>query len=253
MTSAIFPDLKGLCVFLTGGASGIGAALTEGFVAQGARLTVIDLLDGTALADRLEAAHGNRPLFIQGDITDTAVLTAAMDRAVAEHGPLRVLVNDAANDQRFAVGSVTEADWDAMQAINLKAYFFACQKAAALMDKGGVIVNFSSTSYLIGSEHLSPYVAANAGIMGLTRSLARELGPRGIRVNALAPGWVMTDKQKRLWVTDEAVAAFMERQCLKELMQPEDLVGGVLFLASDASRMMTGQTLAIDAGVVVTG
>ncbi|MBI1417539.1 MAG: SDR family oxidoreductase [Limimaricola sp.] len=253
MTSAIFPDLNGACVFLTGGASGIGAALTEGFVRQGARLTVIDLLDGTALADRLEAAHGNRPLFIRGDITDTAVLTAAMDRAVAEHGPLKVLVNDAANDQRFPVAEVTEADWDAMQAINLKSYFFACQKAAALMETGGVIVNFSSTSYMIGSELLSPYVAANAGIMGLTRSLARELGPRGIRVNALAPGWVMTEKQKRLWVTEEGVRAFMERQCLKEMMQPEDVVGGALFLASDASRMITGQTLVIDAGVVVTG
>jgi galactose dehydrogenase len=164
-------------------------------------------------------------------------------------------VNNAANDMRYRAEEVTEAIWDDMQAVNLRAYFFACQKAAAMMRAagGGSIINFSSTSYMMGIAEMSAYIAANAGITGMTRSLAREWGPHGIRVNALAPGWVLTDKQLEKWVTPEGLQAHLDRQCLKTPMQPEDVLGGALFLASDISRMMTGQTLVIDAGVVVTG
>jgi NAD(P)-dependent dehydrogenase (short-subunit alcohol dehydrogenase family) len=142
-----------------------------------------------------------------------------------------------------------------MQAINLKAYFFACQAVIAGMREagGGSIINFSSISYMMGNAGYPAYTAANSGINGLTRSLAREFGPDRIRVNALAPGWVLTDKQKEMWVTPEGLAAHMERQCLKDTLDPQDIVDGVLFLASKTSKMMTGQAMVIDGGVAVTG
>lgn len=248
MSGIGFDDLRGASVFVTGGGSGIGAALVRGLADQGARVAFADLARSDPRLDRCDA------LFLPCDVTDIAALHAAMDTAVATHGPLKVLVNNAANDMRFASADVTEADWDAMQDVNLKHYFFACQKAHALMaGAGGSIINFSSTSYMIGSVGLAPYTAANAGIVGMSRSLAREWGPQRIRVNAIAPGWVMTDKQKARWVTPEALAAHLDRQCLKETMQPEDLLGAVLFLACDLSRMVTGQCLVVDGGLVVTG
>ncbi len=250
---ATFHDLTNASVFITGGGIGIGAALTEGFLEQGARVAFVGRSDATGFVDEMATKHGNRPLFIPCDITDIPALHAAMDRAAAAHGPITVLVNNAANDTRFKADDVTEAIWDESQAVNLKAYFFACQKAAGMMKPtGGSIINFSSISYMIGVPELSTYISANAGIMGLTHSLAREWGPHKIRVNAVAPGWVMTDRQRRLWATPEAVADFLTRQCLKEEMQPQDIVGGVLFLASGLSRMMTAQTVVIDAGVVST-
>ncbi len=250
---ATFHDLTNASVFITGGGNGIGAALTEGFLEQGARVAFVGRSDATGFVDEMATKHGNRPLFMPCDITDIPALHAAMDRAAAAHGPITVLVNNAANDTRFKADDVTEAIWDESQAVNLKAYFFACQKAAGMMKPtGGSIINFSSISYMIGVPELSTYISANAGIMGLTHSLAREWGPHKIRVNAVAPGWVMTDRQRRLWATPEAVADFLTRQCLKEEMQPQDIVGGVLFLASGLSRMMTAQTIVIDAGVVST-
>lgn len=255
MNIATFHDLSGSSVLITGGGSGIGAALTDGFLAQGAKVAFIDRIDATGFAEAMAAKHGTKPLFLRCDITDTVALHGAMDAAAAAHGPLRVLVNNAANDTRYKAEDVTEAIWDDMQAVNLRAYFFACQKAAAMMRAAGrgTIINFSSTSYMMGIAEMSAYIAANAGIMGLTRSLAREWGPDGIRVNALAPGWVLTERQLEKWVTPEGLQAHLDRQCLKTPMQPEDVLGGALFLASDISRMMTGQTLVIDAGVVVTG
>lgn len=251
--NATFHDLKGASVFITGGGNGIGAALTEGFLAQGARVAFVGRSDASPFVAAMEAAHGNRPLFIQCDITDTDALQAAMDHAVAAHGPLNVLVNNAANDMRFDAMNVTPADWDNSQAVNFKAYFFACQKAADLMADKGSIVNFSSITYMMGAAGMVPYVSANAGITGMTRALAREWGPKGIRVNAIAPGWVFTEKQETMWATPEAKAAFLEKQCLKTFMQPADMVGGTLFLASSASAMMTGQVMVIDAGVVHAG
>lgn len=251
--SAIYPDLENASVFVTGGGSGIGAALTAGFAAQGARVAFVDLIDGTELAETLEATCIHKPLALQCDITDTNALHAAMDQACDAHGPFKTVVNNAANDQRYALDDITPEIWDKMQAVNLKSYFFTCQKAAARMGPKGTIVNYTSTSYMIGTAALLPYATANAGISGLTRSLARELGPRGLRVNAIAPGWVMTEKQERLWATPEAKAAFLTTQCLPEHMVPQDLVGPTLFLASDASTMMTGQTMVVDAGVVTTG
>lgn len=251
----IFPDLNGVSVFVTGGGSGIGAALTEGFLRQGARVAFVQRSDATLFCDEMAAITGNRPLFINCDITDIAALQAAIAEASARHGDVTVLVNNAANDQRHLTAEVTEDFWDRSMAINLKAYFFAAQAVIAGMKAagGGSIINFSSISYMMGNAGYPVYTTANSGINGMTRSLARELGPDRIRVNALAPGWVMTQKQKDLWVTPEALQAHLERQCLKDTLAPEDIVGGALFLASRTSKMMTGQALVIDGGVVVTG
>lgn len=253
--TATFRDLKGASVFITGGGSGIGAALTEGFLRQGARVAFVGRSDATAFCARMTAETANAPLFIPCDITDTATLRAALATAAAAHGPVGVLVNNAACDQRHATEAVDDAYWDQAMAINLKAYFFACQAVIPGMRAagGGSIINFSSISYMMGNAGYPVYTAANAAITGMTRSLAREFGPDRIRVNALAPGWVLTDRQKALWVTPEGLAAHLDRQCLKDTLEPADIVGGALFLASSVSRMMTGQVLVIDGGVVVTG
>jgi NAD(P)-dependent dehydrogenase (short-subunit alcohol dehydrogenase family) len=255
MPDIIFRDLLGTSVFITGGGAGIGAALTEGFLAQGARVAFVQRSDAAAFCDRLEAQYGRRPLFLACDISDADALRAAIDRAVEQHGVVRVLVNNAANDERHRAKDVTEVYWSRNLAINLSAYFFAAQAVAPGMktEGGGSIVNFSSISYMMGNAGYPAYATANAGITGMTRALAREFGPDGIRVNALAPGWVMTERQRRLWAAPDDVSAHVERQCLKRTLDPGDIVPGALFLASDASRMMTGQTIVIDGGVVFTG
>lgn len=252
---ATFHDLKDVSVFVTGGGSGIGAALTDGFLAQGANVAFIGRSDASEFVSDMQAKHGRAPLFLQGDITDTAQLQQAIKTAATKHGPVTVLVNNAANDQRHTLAEVTPEFWDQMQAVNLKAYFFACQAVAEGMKHAqtGSIINFSSISYMMGNAGYPAYTAANAAITGLSRSLARELGPDNIRVNAIAPGWVLTQKQLDMWATPEDLAAHLDRQCLKQHLQPADIVGAVLFLASDTSHMMTGQCMAVDGGVVVTG
>lgn len=254
-TSALFPDLADASVFITGGGSGIGAALVEGFVAQGARVAFADIRDSRGFAGALGERYPNAPLFLECDITDTGALRRTIHAAAEAHGAITVLVNNAANDDRHALEAVTPDYWDAMMAVNLKAYFFACQAVAPGMTAAGrgAIVNFSSISYIMGNAGYPVYTAANAAITGMTRSLARELGRSGVRVNAVAPGWVLTEKQKALWATPEGLAGHLARQCLSEHLLPEDIVQPVLFLASDASRMITGQCIAVDGGVVVSG
>ncbi len=250
-----FPDLSGASVFITGGGSGIGAALTEGFLRQGARVAFVQRSDASDFVAEVEQATGIAPLFIPCDLTDIAALRAAVERAAEAHGAITRLVNNAANDQRHATLDVTEDFWDRSLAINLKQHFFACQAVIPMMRSagGGAIVNFSSISYMMGNAGYPAYTAANSGINGLTRSLAREFGADRIRVNALAPGWVMTERQKEKWVTKEALDAHLARQCLPEPLVPGDIVAPCLFLASDASHAMTGQALVVDGGVVVTG
>ncbi|MEL6597459.1 MAG: SDR family oxidoreductase [Pseudomonadota bacterium] len=252
---AVFPDLKGASVFITGGGSGIGASITDGFLQQGARVAFVQRSDASAFCDEMEDKHGVRPLFLPCDITDMAALKLAIARAAEEHGAISVLVNNAANDKRHDTLSVDEAFWNWSQAINLKAYFFACQAVLPGMQaaKSGAIINFSSVSYMMGNSGYPSYTTANAGITGMTRSLAREFGPDGIRVNALAPGWVLTQKQLDMWADPKSLADHLEKQCLKEHLAPDDVVGGVLYLASNISRMMTGQVMVIDGGVVTTG
>ena len=253
--TATYQDLTGKSVFITGGGSGIGAFLTEGFLAQGAQVAFVQRSDSSAFCDEMEAKHGIRPLFIQCDITDIEALKAAIVQSGEAHGDIDVLVNNAANDKRHEAGDVDEEFYDWMMAINLKAYFFACQAVAEGMKAkgGGSIINFSSISYMMGNAGYPLYTTANSGINGMTRSLALEFGPDKIRVNAIAPGWVLTDKQKEMWVTPEALEAHLARQCLKDTLAPEDIVGATLFLASESSKMMTGQAMVVDGGVVVTG
>ena len=250
-----YPDLRGASVFITGGGSGIGATLTEGFLRQGAKVAFCQRSDATAFCDEMQAATGNRPLFLPCDITDVGALQATIAQAAERNGPITVLVNNAANDQRHETLKTDEAFWDWSIAINLKAYFFAAQAVIPGMQAagGGSIINFTSISYMFGAAGYPVYTTANSGINGMTRTLAREFGPDRIRVNALAPGWVLTQKQKDLWVTPEGLAAHLDRQCLKDTLEPLDVLGGVLFLASNTSKMMTGQAMVIDGGVVVTG
>lgn len=253
--SAIYPDLATASVLITGGGSGIGAALTEGFLRQGARVAFVGRSDATSAVDEMERRTGNRPLFIRCDITDTAALGRAVEEASAAHGPVRILVNNAANDERHSTLSTDEAFWDWSQSINLKAYFFAAKAVIPGMQAagGGAIVNFSSVSYMMGQGDYPSYVTANAGITGMTRALAREFGGDNIRVNAIAPGWVLTERQRERWATPEGLEAHLAKQCLKEHLAPDDIVGPVLFLASGTSRMMTGQAVVVDGGVAVTG
>ncbi len=253
--TATFHDLAGQSVFVTGGGSGIGAFLTDGLMGQGAKVAFVQRSDATGFVDEMEEKHGVRPLFLQCDITDITMLKSCIAQAGEAHGPVTVLVNNAANDKRHATKDVDEAFWDWSQAINLKAYFFACQAVIDGMRAagGGSIINFTSISYMMGNTGYPSYTTANSGINGMTRSLAREFGPDKIRVNALAPGWVLTDKQKEMWVTPEALDAHLDRQCLKDTLGPQDMVDAVLFLASNTSRMMTGQAMVVDGGVVTTG
>ena len=252
MPSARFPDLDGASVLITGGGSGIGAALTEGFALQGCKVAFIDIAEAPSLAlcDRVEKAAGKRPLYLNADLRDVQALRAAAAKAAGAHGPVTVLVNNAALDTRHAAEEVTVEFWDDNQSINLRPHFFTAQAVAAGMKDagGGSIINFTSTSFLINHPDMPSYTAAKAGIIGLTKGLAGRLGKDGIRVNAVAPGWVITERQRELWVTDEALAAHVAKQCIKEVMQPDDMVGTCLFLASDASRMLTAQTLIVDGG-----
>jgi len=252
---ATFHDLAGRSVFLTGGGSGIGAALTEGFLAQGSKVAFVQRSDASAFAAELGKRYGTAPLFLPCDVTDVEALRAAMARAAEAHGPITVLVNNAADDARHPIQGYTVEEWDRAQAVNLRPHFFTAQAAAPGMRaaEGGAIVNFSSISYMMGAAGYLAYMSAKAAITGLTRGLARELGPDGIRVNALMPGWVLTPKQLDKWATPEDLAAHLARQCLKEHLVERDVVDATLFLASKASRMMTGQALVVDGGAVVTG
>ncbi|TDQ64390.1 NAD(P)-dependent dehydrogenase (short-subunit alcohol dehydrogenase family) [Maritalea mobilis] len=254
-TYATFHDLKDKSVFITGGGSGIGAALTEGFLAQGAKVAFVQRSDATAFAEEMGEKYGQKPLFLPCDITDIDALKKAMADSAEAHGDIAVLVNNAANDQRHSLEEYGIEDWDKSLNINLRPHYFTAQAAAPGMKKmgEGAIINFSSASYLMGNAGYSSYVAAKAGITGLTRALARELGPDNIRVNALVPGWVLTQKQLDMWATEEGLKEHLEKQCLKEHLVEQDIVDATLFLASKTSRMMTSQALVVDGGVVMTG
>ncbi len=240
-----YRDLWGARVLITGGAQGIGAAIVAAFTRQGSKVAFLDLAQeaGEAVAEATGAT------FRCVDLTDVAATREVVSALIDESGPFQVLVNNAAWDERHAIADTTVELWDRVQAVNLRHQFFVTQAVLPTMEPGASIVNLSSTSYLLGVTGMPGYIAAKAGITGMSRSLARELGPRGIRVNAVLPGWVMTERQRAKWVTDAALAATLKAQCLPVEIQPEDVPPLVLFLASDASRMITGQALAVDAGV----
>lgn len=252
---ATFKDLEDTSVFITGGGSGIGASITEGFLSQGAKVAFVQRSDCDEFLSKVSSQYKHKPLFIKCDITHTEDLKNAIAHASQVNGGINVLINNAANDSRHTLEEMNSAEWDEAININLKPHFFTAQAVAPMMKSqgGGSIINFSSNSYLTGNAGLPAYVTSKAGITGLTRSLARELGPDGIRVNTLIPGWVLTERQLKLWANEKDLAVTMEKQCIKEHLMPNDLIDSALFLASNASRMMTGQALVVDGGVAVTG
>ncbi|RDU98450.1 SDR family NAD(P)-dependent oxidoreductase [Trinickia dinghuensis] len=251
MSYAIYPSLVDQTVVITGGGSGIGAAIVEAFATQGARVFFLDIAetDSKALAERLsECKH--RPVFHQCDLRDIAAIERVFTAICAEAGMIDVLVNNAANDDRHPFGSITPAYWDERIAVNLRHQFFCAQYAASGMKSAGkgVILNLGSISWHTALPNLSIYMTAKAGIEGLTRGLARELGVFGIRVNAIVPGAVRTPRQMKLWQSPESEAKLIADQCLPERVEPEHVARMVLFLASDDGSRCSGREYFVDAG-----
>jgi len=249
---ATYPSLKGRSVFVSGGGSGIGASIVEHFAAQGAKVGFVDV-DETAshaLVKSIAQAGHPAPLFRGCDVRDTKAYKATIAEIAGANGPITVLVNNAARDDRHKIDEVTEAFWDERMAVNLRHQYFAIQAVAPGMRKagGGSIVNLSSMSYVAMTDNLSVYQAAKAAVIGMTRGLARDLGADGIRVNSVMPGWIMTERQIKLWLTPEAEANLMKQQCLKEKLYPADIARMILWLGADDSRLVTAQNFIVDGG-----
>ncbi len=253
MTSrlASYPSLQDKVVFVTGGGSGIGAAIVEGFVRQGAKVGFVDIDESAsnALVEKLKGT-GLAPHFIRCDVRDIEQLRAAIKTVQSEFGDIGVLVNNAARDDRHSIESVTVEFWDERIAVNLRHQLFASQAVIDQMKRlgGGSIINFGSISWMTATGGMPAYTTSKAAVHGLTRGLARDLGPFNIRANTVSPGWVMTERQKKLWLTPEGDKQIDVAQCLKARVQPEDLANMVLFLASDDAKMITSQNLVVDAG-----
>lgn len=249
---ARYPSLAGRTVLVTGGATGIGEELVAQFVAQGSRVAFVDIDKGAgeALAARLRPGAATAPLFLAVDLTDIAALEAAIDQITARLGTITVLVNNAANDQRHSIDATTPESWDAGVAVNLKHQFFAAKKVAQGMKAagGGSIINFGSISWKLKQGGMPVYTTSKAAVQGLTRSLARDFGPFDIRVNTIVPGWVMTEKQKRLWLDDAGRADIARGQCLAHELLPIHIASMVLFLAADDSAMCSAQDFVVDGG-----
>ncbi len=248
-----YQDLEGKVVFITGGGSGIGASFVRAFASQKAKVAFVSLSSdpAEALCDGVEAETGNRPLYIQCDIRDVSALQVAINEVRSQFGPVSVLINNAARDDRHDLETYSAEDWDNSLDTNLRPHFFTAQACIEDMKKqGGSIINLGSNSAILGLAGYASYVTAKAGIVGLTKALARELGPHNIRANVLIPGWVLTERQKKLWATPEAIQECLDQQSLKRTIAEEDVSNSALFLASNASAMITGQSLIIDGGRV---
>lgn len=246
--AAIYPDLKDKTVIVTGGAGGIGEAITRAFHAQGSRVGFLDI--DNARGEKLQAELGGNARFVACDLTDIAALKAAITQVRDAFGPIDVLVNNAAHDERHATLEVTEAYWDGRMAVNLKHQFFAAQAVLPDMKTTGkgAIVNLGSTSWIIGQGGMAAYTACKSAVIGLTRSLARDFGGFGVRVNAVAPGWIMTERQLELWVTPETEKDIYANQCLKRRLVPDDIARVVVFLSSDEAGAITNQHYVVDGG-----
>jgi D-xylose 1-dehydrogenase len=249
---ATYPSLRDRVVLVTGGASGIGAEEVIQFVRQDARVAFLDIDDAaaTALIETLKRDGLTPPLYLRCDLKDIAALQAAITEASQRLGAITVLVNNAANDQRHAWEDMTVEYWDERMATNLRHQFFAIQAVAPQMRAagGGSIINFGSISWHTSQGNMPAYTTAKAGVEGLTKSMARDLGPHGIRVNCIIPGWIMTRRQIDLWLTPEAEANLLQAQCLKTKLVPADVARMVLWLAADDSRMCTSQLWVVDGG-----
>jgi len=251
--AAIYPDLAGKVVLVTGGASGIGEAIVRAFAGQKSIVAFFDIKksEGMALTDEL-TRKGQTAHFRALDLTDTEALRTGIAEVKRMLGPVVILINNAANDERHPTESVTPEFWDDRIAVNLKHQFFAAQAVLADMKAagGGAIINFGSTSWMAGQGGMAVYTASKSAVIGLTRSLARDFGSHNIRVNAIAPGWIMTERQLEKWLTPQAEAELMKRQCLKRRLIPDELARFTLFLASDEASACTNQHYVVDGGWV---
>jgi D-xylose 1-dehydrogenase len=247
---ATYPSLRNRPVIITGGATGVGGAMVRAFVEQGAKVGFFDI--NAAAGEELAAeigAKSSAPWFKRVDVTEVATLKAAIAEFSAHAGGLSLLINNVGNDTRHDPATTTEATWREALAVNLDAAFFASQAAIALMrGRGGAIVNISSINAITGPPQMPGYVAAKSALLGLTKALAREYGPEHVRVNCILPGWVVTERQLKLWLTPEAEEAWMRDVPLKRRIMPDDVARLALFLASDDSAMITGQHFTIDGG-----
>jgi NAD(P)-dependent dehydrogenase (short-subunit alcohol dehydrogenase family) len=248
-----YPSLKGRSVFVTGGGSGIGASIVKAFAAQGAKVAFIDIAEAPsrALVADIERAYGSAPWFEPCDVRDIAAMQAAIARAASAVGDFSVLVNNVALDDRHTLESVTLEYWERMIAINERPALFAIQSVVPGMKRlgGGSIVNLGSTGWQGKGSEYPCYAIAKSSVNGLTRGLAASLGPDRIRINTVTPGWVMTERQLKLWFNAEGERKLRENQCLPDLLQGEDIARMVLFLASDDSFMCTAQEFKVDGGI----
>ncbi len=248
---ATYPSLKGMPVVVSGGASGIGEGIVRAFAAQGSKVGFVDIAEeaGNKLAAELAAA-GAKVKFIRCDITDVVAYQAAIHEFSFSHGPALALVNNAANDTRHAIADITPEAWDRGMAVNLKHAFFAVQAVAPGMIAAGrgSIINFGSVSWMTNTPDLTVYTSAKAAAHGMTRSMAREYGKHGIRANTIVPGWIMTERQLKLWATPAAFAMLEQVQPVKGRLYPDDVARMALFLAADDSRMISGQDFLVDGG-----
>lgn len=254
MSFATYPSLTERVVLISGGASGIGADTVSAFAANGARVAFFDLQQeaGETLARELAATAAHAPLFLRCDVTDIPALQAAIGTVRERLGPVAVLVNNAADDNRHLVADITQATWDHAQDVNLRHHFFAAQAVHPHMKELGFgsIVNFSSIAWRFGAAEMAPYATAKAAVIGLTFALAQAFGPDNIRVNAIEPGAVITDRQRQLWFkTPASVDQVVQRQMIRRVLLGEEIARTVLFLAADDSRMITKQSITVDAGL----
>lgn len=251
---AHYPSLEDRVVFITGGGSGIGGVMVEEFARQGSRVGFLDrAADAShALVSRLKESVRYVPLFLECDLTDIAALQRCFRELQASIGAAQVLVNNAANDDRHRWQDVTPEYWDDRMRVNLRHQFFAIQAVAPAMKaaRSGSIINMSSTSWMIPATDMPVYIAAKAAVIGLTRTMARELGEDNIRINAIIPGAIVTERQKRLWRTPELERLIIGRQCLKRGLMPDEIARMALFLASDDASAATQQTYIVDGGWV---
>jgi D-xylose 1-dehydrogenase len=251
---ASYPSLQSRIVLISGGASGIGATMVEQFARQGSRVAFLDIASdlGQQLVDRLTPASTHAPVFLACDLTDISALRSGIDEIASNMGPIEVLVNNAANDSRHSYAELTPEGWDAAMAVNLRHQFFAIQAVApGMMANGtGSIINMSSISWVIPSIGMPAYVTAKSAIIGLTRTMSHELGASNIRVNAVLPGAILTERQRRLWWTPEYESEIMRNQSLKRHLTEEEVARLVLFLAADDSSAITNQSYIVDGGWV---
>ena len=250
--TAIYTDLKDKRVFITGGGTGIGASIVEHFCEQKAEVYFIDINEKASneLVLKCKNKEISIPNFIKCDLLDIQKLQNVLLKIIEENGPIEILINSAANDERHNIEDVTEKYWNDRMNINLRHYFFTVQSVRKSMIKnnGGVIVNIGSASWMIGQGGMAAYTAAKSGVVGLTRSFARDLGEYNIRVNSVVPGWTITERQIEKWLTPESEADMMKKQCIKRRLMPSDVAKAVLFFASEQSSGCTNQSYIVDNG-----